>query len=111
VLSSRTEPFEGINETINVQHNDTIAKIDDFRHLKIWKGEHLVRRRFWPKDVGHGGAIGQPFGGTMQRDWDEVVQSTQLMLHITEMVRSGARTSVFSFRESAAQLAREIEAL
>ncbi len=111
VLSSRTEPFEGINETINIQHHDTIAKIDDFRRLTIWQGPRLVRRRFWPKDVGHGGAIGQPFGGTMQRDWDEVVRSTQLMMHIADMVRSGTRRSEFSFLENSVRLAREIEAL
>lgn len=110
VLSSRTEPFEGINETIHIQHHGTIAKIDDFRQLTIWQGERLMRRRFWPKDVGHGGAISQPFGGAMQRDWEEVVQSTQLMLHIADMVRSGTRQSVFSFRESAARLEREVEA-
>ena len=111
VMSSRVEPFEGINETINIQHYRTIAKIDDFRSLTIWQGERLVRRRFWPKDVGHRGAIGQPFGSTAQRDWNEVVQSTQLMLHVADMVRGGRRQSAFSFRESAARLAREIEAL
>lgn len=109
VLSSRTEPFEGINETINIQHHGTIARIDDFRQLTIWQGERLVRRRFWPKDVGHDGAISQPFEGAMQRDWDEVIRSTQLMLHIADMVRRGIRQSVFSFRESAARLAREVE--
>ena len=39
MLSSRTEPFEGINETISLQHHDTIAKIDDFRMLTVWQGE------------------------------------------------------------------------
>jgi predicted dehydrogenase len=109
MLSSRTEPFEGINETINIQHHETIAKIDDFRRLTIWQGERLLRSRFWPKDVGHGGAIAQPLAGAVQRDWNEVVRSTQLMLHIADMVRHGKRRSMFSLRDNAARLAREIE--
>lgn len=109
MLSSRTEPFEGIHETINIQHHGTIAKIDDFRRLTIWQGEQRLDRRFWPKDVGHAGAIAQPFDGAMQREWDEVVRSTQLMLHIADMVRSGSRQSEFSFRDSAARLQRDIE--
>ena len=107
MLSTRSEPFEGVNESINLQHHETIAKIDDFRHLTLWQGERLLRKRFWPKDVGHRLAILQPFQPSPVRDWNEVVQSTQLMLHIADMLRAGVRQSVFSFRDSAAQLAHE----
>lgn len=108
MLSTRAEPFEGVNESINVQHNNTIAKIDDFRLITIWQNEHLLRRRFWPKDVGHQGAILQPFRPSPSRDWHEVVHSTQLMLHIADMLRAGELHSSFSFRDSAAQLARAV---
>jgi len=110
MLSSRTEPFEGIHETINIQHHETIAKIDDFRRLTIWQGEQRLDRRFWPKEVGHAGAIAQPFGGAIQREWDEVVRSTQLMLHIADMVRDRSRQSEFSFRDSSAQLQLDVDA-
>jgi predicted dehydrogenase len=103
MLSSRTEPFEGINETINLQHGDTICKIDDFRRLRIWQGTQLVRRRYWPKDVGHRLAILQPFRQDA-RDWQEVLLSTLLMLYITGMVREGARTGHFSFEREVARL-------
>jgi predicted dehydrogenase len=103
VLTARTEPFEGINESINVQWGRTIAKIDDFRRQTIWRGEQLTRRRYWPKDVGHGRAIGQPFRAE-RRPWREVEDSTLLMLHIKEMVQAATPTSTFSFRAARAQL-------
>jgi predicted dehydrogenase len=109
MLSTRADPFEGVNESINLQHHDTIAKIDDFRRMTIWQGERLIRKRFWPKDVGHQGAILQPFRADPVRDWNEVVQSTQLMLHIADMLRAGLRQSAFSFRDHAERLTREVE--
>ena len=96
VMSSRTEPFEGIDETINFQQGDVIAKIDDFRSMKIWKGGTLKRYRFWPKDVGHNLAINQPFSD-VRREWHEVELSTLLMLFIKEMVLTGATAGNFSF--------------
>jgi predicted dehydrogenase len=108
MLTSRCEPFEGINETINLQHADTICKIDDFRSLTIWQGRILRRRRFWPKDVGHRLAILQPFEGGGHRDWQEVVSSTLLMLYITEMVRSKVSKGEFSFQAAAAKLRTEL---
>jgi len=108
-LTSRCEPFEGINETIDFQHGDTICKIDDFRSMTIWQGARRMRRRFWPKDAGHRLAIAQPFSHEPTRDWDEVVLSTLLMLHIADMVRGGSRYSTYSFTEGRARLAREVE--
>lgn len=99
LLTSRSEPFEGINETINFQHGETIAKIDDFRRLTLWKGAHRASHRFWPKDVGHRGAILQPFDRGAGRDWHEIDLSTLLMLHIAGMVRRRERQSNFSFAE------------
>jgi len=110
MLTSRSEPFEGINETINFQHGDTICKIDDFRRMTVWQGARVTTHRFWPKDVGHGRAILQPFSPAPGRDWHEVELSTMLMLHIADMVRSGERQSVFSFSERWAQLQNSLAA-
>jgi predicted dehydrogenase len=110
MLTSRCEPFEGINETINFQHGETICKIDDFRSMSLWQGPRLVRRRYWPKDVGHRLAILQPFRQDAARDWREVVASTLLMLHITEMVRARQHVSTFSFAQSWQRLNAELEA-
>lgn len=100
LLTARCEPFEGINETINFQHDKTICKIDDFRGMTVWQDEKITKKRYWPKDVGHRKAILQPFENGMRRDTEEVVNSTLLMLHIAEMVKSGETVSLFSFKES-----------
>ena len=97
VLTARSEPFEGINETINIQWGKTIAKIDDFRRMTVWKGCKLKQYRFWPKDVGHKAAILQPFSNS-KREWHEVELSTLLMLRIAEMVVLKEKESEFSFK-------------
>jgi predicted dehydrogenase len=86
-ISSRSEPFEGINETINFQYDTLIAKIDDFRRMTVWNDDKLDKKRYWPKDVGHKRSVMQPFRDD-NRDLNEVIASTELMLHITEMVRN-----------------------
>jgi len=86
VLTSRSEPFEGINETINFQSGTLIAKIDDFRSMQIWDREKYFSYSFSPKDVGHQKAINQPFNN-WDRDFNEIEVSTVLMLEITEMVQ------------------------
>lgn len=106
VLTARTEPFEGINETINLQWGSTIAKIDDFRQMTIWKGPHLQRFRYRPKDVGHKEAILQPFRESA-RSWHEVELSSLLMLRIAEMVVEGERAFTFSFATEWAELGVE----
>ena len=93
MLTARTEPFEGINETINFQLGDVIAKIDDFRHMTVWQESKLIKKRYFPKDVGHKAAVLQPFNQTTRQNWkfrfNEVKVSTLLMLQIADMVRSG----------------------
>jgi len=100
VLTARCEPFEGINETINFQMGNVIGKIDDFRAMSIWNEAQRIQKRYWPKDVGHEAALQQPYEDMMQRNWTEVVNSTLLMLKITDMVRSGDEYATFSFVES-----------
>ena len=109
MLTSRCEPFEGINESINFQHGETICKIDDFRRMTIWQGPRIIQRQYWPKDVGHRLAVLQPYIGNRVRDWHEVELSTLLMLHIADMVRARRRQSTFSFEESWEQLLREVK--
>ncbi len=96
VLTARTEPFEGINETINFQWGEVIAKIDDFRRLEVWKGGLRRIHRTWPKDVGHRRAILQPFMA-QRREWHEVELSTLLMLRVARMVQEAQRSADFSF--------------
>lgn len=109
MLSSRNEPFEGIYESIHVQHGDATCQIDDFRHMTIHKGSLVIKRRYWPKDVGHQAAILQPFNSTPARDWREVELSTLLMLHVTNMVRRGEVVSQFSLKEAWHSLDEEVE--
>lgn len=97
MLTSRSEPFEGINETINLQFGNTIAKIDDFRKMTIWQDEKLINKKYWPKDVGHKLAILQPFNtDKYKRDWSEVENSTLLMLFITDMVLHKETSKIFN---------------
>jgi predicted dehydrogenase len=102
MLTSRSEPFEGINETINVQCGNVIAKIDDFRHMTIWQDEKLYKKRYWPKDVGHKKAIKQPFSQKTAsiRSWKEVELSTVLMLFIKDMVLKREICSVLNLEKT-----------
>ncbi len=84
-MTSRSEPFEGINETINFQCANIIAKIDDFRKMKIWQNERVKSETYWPKDVGHKYSIHQPFT-SLKRDFNEIKTSTLLMLFVKDMV-------------------------
>ncbi len=81
ILTSRTEPFEGINETINLQCGEVISKIDDFQRQTIWIKEKKYKYRYIPKDVGHLQAINQPFL-SKKRNIETVFFSTRLMLAI-----------------------------
>ena len=45
VITSRGEPFEGINETINFQQGEVICKIDDFRSSTTWKNGTLIKNK------------------------------------------------------------------
>jgi predicted dehydrogenase len=99
ILTSRTEPFEGINETINLQHGDVIAKIDDFRRLVIWKSDQLIKKRYFRKDVGHENAISQPFDAKNRRDFNEIKISTLLMLAIKDALLDGKKEFVFTVGE------------
>ena len=94
-ITSRTEPMEGVNETINLQCGDVIAKIDDFKKLTIWQGDYKYDRKFLRKDVGHKRAVSQPFlEEKYLRQWKEIETSSWLILEITEMVNKGIYNKV-----------------
>lgn len=46
MLTSRCAPLKGANESIQIQHPQTTCKIDDFRHMTLWQGAPLMRRRY-----------------------------------------------------------------
>jgi len=85
-FTSRSEPFEGVNETILFQQSDLIAKIDDFRRMSLWRGDRLSNYSYRPKDNGHKECVLQPFRKGVSRTWTELERSTRLMLHIEQMV-------------------------
>lgn len=111
ILTARTEPFEGINETINFQQSDVISKIDDFRSITIWKGSKILKKRFWPKDVGHRNAILQPFQMQVGREWSEVINSSIIMLAVKDLLYSGATERIIDLAEELTKLEnyRELE--
>jgi predicted dehydrogenase len=88
-LTSRNEPFEGINETINFQCASLTAKIDDFRRMEVLQDDKRSIRRFWPKNAGHAAAIYELFDDEPLRRTREVVVSTIVILRITEMIEDG----------------------
>jgi predicted dehydrogenase len=97
VLTSREEPFEGINETINLQCDNIISKIDDFRRQQIWVGEKMFRYKYSPKDCGHKRGILQPFMNN-KRDRKEWIYSTYLMLKIKDMVLKSESHSIYDIK-------------
>ncbi|QJW91170.1 Gfo/Idh/MocA family oxidoreductase [Spirosoma taeanense] len=108
LLTARSEPFEGISESVNLQYGDLIARIDDFRSLKLWQGSRRLERRYSPKDVGHERAILQPYW-TDNRDWEEVEVSTLLMLHIKDMVEAGREASRFDLFQELKRLETDVQ--
>lgn len=101
-FSVRGEPFDGVSETISFQHDDLMAKIEDYKHIQLWKKDRYKKYRFWPKDVGHKASVIQMFEhkSNYLRPWNEVYLSTMLMLHITDMVKNNETISTFSFSQS-----------
>ena len=87
-FSTRGEPFEGVNESINFQQGDLIAKIDDHKEMKVWRNQDFFHYKNRLKDVGHKSAILQPFQNKNTRDWEEVIVSTRLILTVTDMVNN-----------------------
>jgi len=98
LMSSRSEPFEGINETINLQCGKVIAKIDDFRKMTVWNGHKKSTKRYWPKDVGHKLSVLQPFLPE-KRIFEEIKISTLIMLQVMDMVKDSITKKKISVNE------------
>src|SRR3990167_2169450 len=88
-LTSRSEPFAGINETIIFQQENLLMKIDDFRRAEFHLGEKKITKRYWPKDAGHKQAILMPFNldKKMQRESTDVFESAALILQVMDLVK------------------------
>jgi len=101
-FTARGEPFDGVSESINLQHGNVMAKIEDYQTMKLWDKNKFKQYRFWPKDVGHKASVVQMFEKSprYQRPWSEILLSTMLMLHITDMVKSNTNASTFSFSDA-----------
>lgn len=108
VFTSRSEPFEGVSETINLQCGDVIARIDDFRAMTVWNGHQVSHYQYSPKDVGHERAILQPFDAPA-RNWREVEFSTVLMLVVSDMAEAGVVRREFSFSDEWQRISNEVE--
>ena len=93
MLTSRHEPFEGIRENISFQCSSLMAEIYDFRRMEIRAGSSVVRRRYFPKDVGHERAILQAVEDVHARSWKELEVSARLTLEVAAMVVDGRTTS------------------
>jgi len=98
VFSTRNEPYEGVNETINFQQDNINAKIDDFRKIKIWNKDKILNKKFYPKNNGHKEAVLQPLSKIEPRKWKEIKISTQLMLFIEKMVQNLDSEGIFEIR-------------
>ena len=100
LFSCRDEPFEGVSESISFQQDTVIAKINDFRDIQIWKDSEYFQKKYKPKDNGHKSTILQPFHSNSMRSWDEIIESTNIMLHIDEMVKSLSISSRYTFNNN-----------
>ncbi len=98
-FTSRSEPLEGVNETILLQSGDITAKIDDFRELQLWDLNTYKKYKFRPKDAGHESAVLQPFRTTPSRNWKEVELSALLILFIEKMVSNKSSNASFDIRQ------------
>lgn len=97
-LTSHSEPFEGINESISFHQSGIIADIQDFRRAVFWVGNKKVVRKYSPKDVGHKLAILQPLSKD-KRDLEEIRISTALMLEVTDIVTKLEKDRRFLFSD------------
>lgn len=97
VFSTRNEPFEGVNETINFQNANLTAKISDFRQIEIWKEDKYISNKYFPKDNGHRNCALQPKFENYKRDWIELSNSTRVMLFIENMVNNRLKNSRINF--------------
>tara|TARA_R110002096_G_scaffold410190_1_gene609756 strand:+ start:8912 stop:10057 length:1146 start_codon:yes stop_codon:yes gene_type:complete len=98
-ISSRSEPFEGIDETINIQAGSLNIKIDDFRRAKINNKHFVAQLKGWVKDVGHEKSIEQPFSKEDPRNYMEYFVSTYLTVSLAGMILNKQITKKITIME------------
>jgi predicted dehydrogenase len=110
VFTARGEPFEGVTEGIDFHYGDIIARINDFRKMRICIQEKVISKSYWPKDAGHEKSVLQalPLKKKESRDWHEVELSTLLMLRITEMIEKKESSSSINLHEDWQKIQEEI---
>ena len=110
VFTARGEPFEGVTEGIDFHYGDIIARINDFRKMRICIQEKVISKSYWPKDAGHEKSVLQalPLKKKESRDWHEVELSTLLMLRITEMIEKKESSSSINLHEDWQNIQEEI---
>ena len=96
-FSSRSEPFEGVSESIIFQQNEMIAKINDFRTMELWQNEKYKKFSYRPKDNGHKNCIIQPMQKEILRPWNEIELSARLILNIENMALNGIKNKRVQF--------------
>ena len=96
-FTSRSDPFEGVYESILFDQTDLLVKIDDFRYMHIWNKTNYRNFKFFPKDNGHKDCVLQPFSVHNERSWQELKTSTHLMLFIETMLLENNHSSCFKF--------------
>jgi predicted dehydrogenase len=101
-FTSRSEPLEGVNETILLQNGSLTAKIDDFREMQLWNATKFKKIKFFPKDAGHEKAVLQPFQRTVDRKWEEIELSALLILYIENIVNQKLTFSIFDIDKEVA---------
>ncbi len=84
-MFSLQEPVLGIHEILHLHQENLNVTIQDYRFMEIQTPYEWSRRSFNVKDVGHEKCLLQLVRHQI-RDWSELCVSTELTLHIAQMV-------------------------
>ena len=101
-LTSRTQPPEGIEETINLEFRNVIAKIYNFKAIDVFCGQTKTYKQL-DGDTGHEIGVLQPFRADITRPWEEIELSTLLSIRITHMLVNKIYQYEFSIADERAQ--------
>lgn len=99
MISSRSEPFEGIYETIGLHQGPLQVYIDDFRTMTIKNGHRNERVTSFFKNVGHRNSVNQPFSSKIKRNLEEIWISSYLTIRMAEMVKKVQTSAVIKMQE------------
>ena len=98
LMTSRCEPFEGIDERIELQSGELNVSVSDFRRAEVkYRHKFKVIKSYF-KDVGHKATIRQPFDGRT-REFLESFYSSYLTISIADLVVDGGEELVINKHE------------